>query len=151
MMKKPELVTSCTDIPSLSYYGIDAIGIRLPKPDTTANILSPGSYYVTQMSFYSCEHIEVETNCRHFADNILKCIFVNELNSELNKHCSPKQVGKSTTRFNLCYWRVRLLTGITRHNGDTYRKISNISRTKSPNLNVSRLVLQLSLPSVARC
>ena len=27
-----------------------------------------------------------------------------------------------------------------------YRKISNIRRTKSPNLNVSRLVLQLSLP-----
>ena len=29
----------------------------------------------------------------------------------------------------------------------TYRKISNISGTKSPNLNVSRLVLQLSLPN----
>ena len=29
----------------------------------------------------------------------------------------------------------------------TYRKISNISRTKSQNLNVSRLVLQLSLPN----
>ena len=29
----------------------------------------------------------------------------------------------------------------------TYRKISNIRRTKSPNLNVSRLVLQLSLPN----
>ena len=28
-----------------------------------------------------------------------------------------------------------------------YRKISNISRTKSPDLNVSRLVLQLSLPN----
>ena len=28
-----------------------------------------------------------------------------------------------------------------------YRKISNISRTKSPNLNVSRLVVQLSLPN----
>ena len=28
-----------------------------------------------------------------------------------------------------------------------YRKISNIGRTKSPNLNVSRLVLQLSLPN----
>ena len=28
-----------------------------------------------------------------------------------------------------------------------YRKISNIRRTKSPNLNVSRLVLQLSLPN----
>ena len=28
----------------------------------------------------------------------------------------------------------------------TYRQTSNISRTKSPNLNVSRLVLQLSLP-----
>ena len=29
----------------------------------------------------------------------------------------------------------------------TYSKISNISRTKSPNLNVSRLVLQLCLPN----
>ena len=29
----------------------------------------------------------------------------------------------------------------------SYRKISNISRTKSPNLNVSRLVLQLSVPN----
>ena len=29
----------------------------------------------------------------------------------------------------------------------TYRKISNIRRTISPNLNVSRLVLQLSLPN----
>ena len=28
-----------------------------------------------------------------------------------------------------------------------YRKISNISRTESPNLNVPRLVLQLSLPN----
>ena len=28
-----------------------------------------------------------------------------------------------------------------------YRKVSNIRRTKSPNLNVSRLVLQLSLPN----
>ena len=28
-----------------------------------------------------------------------------------------------------------------------YRKISNISRTKSPNLNVSRLVVQLPLPN----
>ena len=28
-----------------------------------------------------------------------------------------------------------------------YRKISNIRRTKSPNLNVSRLTLQLSLPN----
>ena len=28
-----------------------------------------------------------------------------------------------------------------------YRKISNISRTQSPNLNVSRLVLRLSLPN----
>ena len=28
-----------------------------------------------------------------------------------------------------------------------YRKISNIRRTKSPNLTVSRLVLQLSLPN----
>ena len=28
-----------------------------------------------------------------------------------------------------------------------YRKISNISRAKSPNLNVSRLVLQMSLPN----
>ena len=28
-----------------------------------------------------------------------------------------------------------------------YRKISNIKRTKSPNLDVSRLVLQLSLPN----
>ena len=28
-----------------------------------------------------------------------------------------------------------------------YREISNIRRTKSPNLNVSRLVLKLSLPN----
>ena len=28
-----------------------------------------------------------------------------------------------------------------------YRKVSNISRTKSPNLNVSSLVMQLSLPN----
>ena len=30
---------------------------------------------------------------------------------------------------------------------DSYRKISNISRTESQNLNDSRLVLQLSLPT----
>ena len=30
---------------------------------------------------------------------------------------------------------------------DDYRKLSNIRRTQSPNLNVSRLVLQLSLPN----
>ena len=29
----------------------------------------------------------------------------------------------------------------------SYRKISNIKRTKSPNLNVSRPVMQLSLPN----
>ena len=28
-----------------------------------------------------------------------------------------------------------------------YRQISNITRTQSPNINVSRLVLQLSLPN----
>ena len=31
-----------------------------------------------------------------------------------------------------------------------YRKISNIRRTKSPNLKVSRLVLQLSLPNLMK-
>ena len=34
-----------------------------------------------------------------------------------------------------------------RHNEFKYRKISNIRRTKSQNLNESRLVLQLSLPN----
>ena len=29
----------------------------------------------------------------------------------------------------------------------TYRKISNISRTESPNFNVSRLVLQMFVPN----
>ena len=32
--------------------------------------------------------------------------------------------------------------------GPEYRKISNIRRTKSPNLNVPRLVLQLYLPKL---
>ena len=32
----------------------------------------------------------------------------------------------------------------------TYREISNISRTKSQNLNVYRLVLHLSLPSLLK-
>ena len=32
-------------------------------------------------------------------------------------------------------------------NWDIYRKISNIRRTESPNLNVSHLVLQLFLPN----
>ena len=32
----------------------------------------------------------------------------------------------------------------------TYRKISNIRRTKSQNLNDSRLVLQLSLPNLLK-
>ena len=35
----------------------------------------------------------------------------------------------------------------TRKFHEIYRKISNISRTKFPNLNVSHLVLQLSLPN----
>ena len=33
---------------------------------------------------------------------------------------------------------------------DTYRQISNIRRTKSQNLIVSRLVLQLSLPNLLK-
>ena len=32
-----------------------------------------------------------------------------------------------------------------------YNQTSNISGTKSPNLNVSHLILQLSLPNEARC
>ena len=31
--------------------------------------------------------------------------------------------------------------------GEIYRKVSNIRRTKSQNLNASRLILQLSLPN----
>ena len=37
--------------------------------------------------------------------------------------------------------------GLAQSGGRTYRKISYISRTKYPNSNVSRLVLQLSLPN----
>ena len=40
-------------------------------------------------------------------------------------------------------WRIWL-------NRSNYRKISNIRRTKSPNLNVSRLVFQLSLPNPSK-
>ena len=36
---------------------------------------------------------------------------------------------------------------IINHEAGMYRKISNMSHTKSPNLNVPRLVLQLSLPN----
>ena len=36
---------------------------------------------------------------------------------------------------------------IIQHDWNTYRKVSNIRRTKSSKLNVSRLVLQLSLPN----
>ena len=39
------------------------------------------------------------------------------------------------------------LSALSRLSG-TYRKISNIRRTKSPNLNVPRLVLQLYLPKL---
>ena len=39
---------------------------------------------------------------------------------------------------------VEVITSL--HASLTYRKISNISGTKSPNINVYRLVLQLSLP-----
>ena len=41
---------------------------------------------------------------------------------------------------------VQYLSDISRPVLYSYRKISNIRRTESPNLNVSRLVLQLSLP-----
>ena len=49
-----------------------------------------------------------------------------------------KDMGKSA--FSRPEWN------ITRHKHYTYHKISNKSRTKSQNLNNSRLVLQLSLP-----
>ena len=35
--------------------------------------------------------------------------------------------------------------------GFDYRCISNIRRTRSPNSNVSHLILHLSLPNLARC
>ena len=38
------------------------------------------------------------------------------------------------------------MTGLYMKQDHTYLKISNISHNKSPNLNVSRLVLQLPLP-----
>ena len=37
--------------------------------------------------------------------------------------------------------------GVKNTNKFYYRKVSNIRRTKSPNLTASRLVLQLSLPN----
>ena len=51
------------------------------------------------------------------------------------------------------HWLLAMQYGVTAPhcNGllldGTHHKISNIRRTKSPNLNVSRLVLQLSLPN----
>ena len=49
---------------------------------------------------------------------------------------------------NCCYIKVPQNTFAIvkyKHKCQAYRKLSNIRRTKSPNLNVSRLVLQLSL------
>ena len=43
-----------------------------------------------------------------------------------------------------------ILLSTFRESMHIYRKISNIRRIKSPNLNVSRLVLQLSLPNTTR-
>ena len=57
------------------------------------------------------------------AINVQLCCFI---------WCQPEQAFKQTIKL-LVIW-------------DAYRKISNIRRTKSANLNVSRLVVQLSLP-----
>ena len=69
-------------------------------------------------------------------------------------YCQPEQAVKQTVESALirdAMWRqftVRLLQNADRlFPSRTYRNISNIRRTKSPNLNVSRLVLQLFLPN----
>ena len=47
------------------------------------------------------------------------------------------------------YGLISLLTDIDRASYEAYRQISNIRRSESQNLNVSPLVLQLSLPNLS--
>ena len=62
--------------------------------------------------------IEAQTNGQHFADGSYAISWIHLMNSRN------------------CIWTVCI-----------YRQFSNISRTQSPNINLSRLVLQLSLPN----
>ena len=74
---------------------------------------------------------------------------------ELFEEKWPRDIGSalySKSACSLCFvapWVGGVLAAgqpYIQHN-ENYRKIFNITRTKSPNLNVSRLVLQLSLPN----
>ena len=74
-----------------------------------------------------------------------------ELLQELLEHAIKKISESGQHRFMLLLAAQLFYSlSFTRSDGrsmDKYCKISNIRRTKSPNLNVSRLVVQLSLPN----
>ena len=76
----------------------------------------------------------------HFSVN-LTCenVFPNDRYSKENQICVCNQ-------HSYCSWLLSVRPSVGRVI-TKYRKISNIRRTKSPNLNVSRFVLQLSLPN----
>ena len=59
----------------------------------------------------------------------------------------PPEYPQLTTLCHGCWCPGSLCRHVLRNPGIDYRKISNIRRTKSPNLDVSRLVVQLSSPN----
>ena len=74
-------------------------------------------------------------------------IHQNTLNPDLSRlgdftRSDDRDVCQSLCEWDMSSRLLRIRQWISNH-----RKSSNISRTKSPNLNVSRLVLQLSLPN----
>ena len=126
----------------------------------------PGS-----LMHWCIKHIEAETNGRHFADDIFKCIFLNEnawISLEISLKYVPKvQINNIAALVQIMAWRrpgnkplsepmvVSLLTHIcvTRPQwvnmpqcgNHSYRQTSNISCTESQNLNDSHFILQLYL------
>ena len=88
---------------------------------------------------------------RHFAHLVIQsskfilfvCVFIRHPKGKPVRSCSSTSIHPN--------WQGAEVSGTLPHPvqclEETYRKISNIRRTKSPNLNVSRLVLQLSLPN----
>ena len=64
-----------------------------------------------------------------------------------NKHMMNQNNGGNINDIIVCDGCIGNYKITPRLASDDYRKISNIIRTKLPNLNVSRLVVQLSFPN----
>ena len=137
-----------------------------PRPPATVILTSPcvweGEFELSvssrcreNASLYFINTLRPRQNDDHFLGNIFTCILLNE-NVWITINISLKFVPKCQIKIISALVQIMawcrtgdkplpepVMTWFT----DTYRQISNISRTYTPNFNVSRLVLQFRCPS----